>query len=136
MDVAVIGGPSNVADGARSSRLRFRPRGVHAASTAGVLGLRENAALIGMAALFVGMDSGPGHIAAALGVPVVIVSVPSPRRLAGSSSRAGAVRTVDRSVHALVLRPAAHRDPCADGCEADAPHCILELRGGRRRGGR
>jgi heptosyltransferase-2 len=92
-----------------------------------VLGLRENAALIGRAALFIGMDSGPGHIAAALGVPVVTVGAQpvgaSPEHT-GAPERFGPWADAAR---VLVLRPPAHSAPCTDGCDADDPHCILGL---------
>ena len=106
---------------------RIAASGVRAASAAGVLGLRENAALAGMAALFIGMDSGPGHIAAALGVPVVTISAhPEGAALGhpGAPERFAPWVPPDRL---LVLRPPAHRPPCSDGCDAGAPHCILEI---------
>lgn len=124
MDVAVIGGPENAAE-ARAVADAAAGDGVRAVSTAGELGLPANAALIGEAALFIGMDSGPGHIAAALGVPVVTVSWhpqgASPAH-PGAPERFGPWADASR---VLVLRPPVHRDPCADGCEADDPHCIL-----------
>ncbi len=126
MDVAVVGGPDNV-EAARDVASRIAAAGVVAASTAGALGLRENAALIGRAALFIGMDSGPGHIAAALGVPVIIVGAhpegASPDH-AGAPERFGPWTEPGR---ALVLRPPAHLAPCIDGCDAGEPHCILGL---------
>lgn len=126
MDVAVIGGPENTA-GARTVAVAIVAHGVRAVSTAGALSLSANAALIGTAALFVGMDSGPGHIAAALGVPVVTVSW---HPLGASPAHPGAPERfgpwVDTS-RVLVLRPPAHRAPCTDGCEADEPHCIIGI---------
>ncbi len=41
---------------------------------AGVTSIREVASVISLAKLFVGNDSGPAHIAAAVGVPVVVLS--------------------------------------------------------------
>jgi heptosyltransferase-2 len=124
--VAVIGGPDNAAAAERVAA-EVGEKGLRAASSASVLGLRGNAALIGGAALFIGMDSGPGHIAAALGVPVVIVGVhphgASPAHPA-APERFGPWADASR---VLVLRPPGHHDPCPDGCEADDPHCILGL---------
>jgi heptosyltransferase-2 len=126
MDVVVIGGPDNATE-ARAFAGRIKVDGVQAASAAGLLGLRENAALIGGASLFLGMDSGPGHIAAALGVPVIIVSAhpygASPHH-PGAPERFGPWADPSR---VLILRTPSHRVPCADGCEADEPHCILGI---------
>jgi len=41
---------------------------------AGITSIREVAAIISLAKLFVGNDSGPAHIAAAVGVPLVVLS--------------------------------------------------------------
>ena len=126
MDVVAVGGPDNARE-ARTFADLVAANGVRAASAAGVLGLRESAALIGAASLFVGMDSGPGHIAAALGVPVVILSGhpdgASPTH-PGAPERFGP--WADPS-SVLILRAPGHRDPCTDGCEADEPHCILGI---------
>jgi len=126
MDVAVIGGPGD-GHAAGAVAERIGTTGVRAAATAGVLGLRENAALVAGAALFIGMDSGPGHIAAAFGVPAAILGAhpdgASPSH-ASAPERFGPWAGPDR---VLLLRPPAHRAPCADGCEADGPHCILEI---------
>ena len=92
-----------------------------------MLGLRGNAALIGEAALFVGMDSGPGHIAAALGVPVVIVGVHPHGASPGHPAAPERFGPWGDPSRVLVLRPPGHHDPCRDGCEADDPHCILGL---------
>ncbi|HET7717180.1 MAG TPA: glycosyltransferase family 9 protein [Bauldia sp.] len=126
LDVVVIGGPNDAAE-ARALAGRIKVDGVQAASAAGVLNLRESAALIGMAALFIGMDSGPGHIAAALGVPVVVVSAHPPGaspKHPGAPERFGPWADPSR---VLILRTPAHRPPCSDGCEADTPHCILGI---------
>ena len=126
MDIVAIGGPENAGE-ARSFADLFAANGVRAAAAAGILGLRESAALIGAASLFIGMDSGPGHIAAALGVPVVIVSAhphgASPTH-PGAPERFGPWADPSR---VLILRTRSHRAPCSDGCETDEPHCILGI---------
>lgn len=126
MAVAVIGGPGNIAE-ARSLAARVSETGVQAAASAGLLRLGGNAALIGEAALLLGMDSGPGHIAAACGVPVVILSGHPPGASPahpGAPERFGPWGKDDRI---LLVRTPVHRPPCVDGCEADEPHCILGL---------
>lgn len=126
MDVVIVGGPEN-AVAARDVAARIAASGVRAASAAGVLGLRENAALAGSAALFIGMDSGPGHMAAALGVPVATIGVHPEGASASHPSAPERFAPWVAADRRLVLRPPAHRPPCPDGCEADAPHCILAI---------
>ncbi len=124
MVVVVVGGPDTSA-GAEQVAAGIRAEGVDAASSAAVLRLRGNAALIGQAALFIGMDSGPGHIAAALGVPVVIVGVHPHGAAPGHPAAPERFGPWVDPARVLVLRPPGYREPCGDGCEADEPHCIL-----------
>jgi len=126
MDVAVIGGPGNAVDAERIAAA-VAGHGVRAVSSVGTLRLREGAALIGEASLFIGMDSGPGHIAASLGVPVVIVGVHPHGASPGHPAAPERFGPWGDPSRALLLRPPAHCHPCADGCEADVPHCILGL---------
>ncbi len=55
-----------------------------AVSVCGLFNLRETAALIEKAVLFIGIDSGPGHIASAVGCPLISIfsSVHDPERWA------------------------------------------------------
>ncbi len=126
MDVAVIGGPENVV-AAEAMAAAVSAAGLRSASTAGALGLGAGAALIGTAALFIGMDSGPGHVASAQGVPVAILGAhpegASPDH-PSAPERFGPWGEPDRT---LLLRPSGHRPPCVDGCVADVPHCILDM---------
>lgn len=81
------------------------------------LSLAELAALIGRAALFLGNDSGPAHLAAALGVPSLAVFGPQhPERFAprGPSSRS------------VAGAPCRYRG-CGDRCRFDVPHCLTGL---------
>jgi heptosyltransferase-2 len=126
MDVVVIGGPEN-AGPAHDVAARIAATDVRAAPAAGSLGLRENAALAGSAALFIGMDSGPGHMAAALGVPVVTIGAHPEGASAAHPSAPERFAPWAPAERRLVLRPPAHRPPCSDGCDADAPHCILGI---------
>ena len=63
---ALVGGP-------KDSASQFLERSTRAIDMTGKLSLPETAALLKMCGLFVGIDSGPGHIAAAVGCPVVSV---------------------------------------------------------------
>jgi ADP-heptose:LPS heptosyltransferase len=91
----------------------------------GQVTLPQVAALIERCELFVGNDSGPMHIAAACGVPVIEVSCHpvsgdpyhdnSPARFGPWGNRS------------TVLRPAVPRNPCQSACEAAKPHCVLDV---------
>jgi ADP-heptose:LPS heptosyltransferase len=89
--------------------------------------LGVSAALIGRAEAFLGMDSGPAHMAAALRTPAaVIFSHP----LSGSPTHVGAPQRFRPWAHpdeALIVQPDAPLAPCVEGCEADEPHCIAQL---------
>ena len=67
--VVVVGGADEAAAG-DALRAQLGPRVINAA---GPDNLRRTAALLGRCAMFVGNDSGPMHIAAARGVPIVEV---------------------------------------------------------------
>jgi hypothetical protein len=99
-----------------------------AASTAGQLSIRETAALIGRCDALVGVDSGPVHLAAAVGTPVAVLSC---HPVAGSPKHANspmrfAPWAADGS-SVLVLQPASGTPPCSDCCNAAGPHCILGI---------
>jgi ADP-heptose:LPS heptosyltransferase len=118
----VIGGEDAAAAGAWLRQQR--PDSV--LEVVGALPLLSSAALIARSELYIGMDTGPMHMAAALGVPVVEISC---HPLSGSADhpnspdRFGPYATRNR-----VLRPAKPLAPCTDGCEADRePHCIMQV---------
>ncbi|MCI4397893.1 MAG: lipopolysaccharide heptosyltransferase II [Acidobacteria bacterium] len=67
----LVGGPGD--DGAHAPFREVCPKAV---DLAGKTSLRSMAAVVSRAALFVGNDSGPMHVAAAVGVPVVAVFGP------------------------------------------------------------
>ena len=81
------------------------------------LSLAELVRLIGRASLFLGNDSGPAHLAAALGVPGVSVFGPQhPESFAPYSATSRAVSG----------EPCPYRG-CSDHCRFDAPRCLTDL---------
>lgn len=74
-DIIVTGGPDEVEIAAALEALVARPGRVHV--LAGRTSIHVTAALIERCDLFVGNDSGPMHLAAAVGTPVVAVFGPS-----------------------------------------------------------
>jgi ADP-heptose:LPS heptosyltransferase len=115
----VIGGADAQANGHWLEDMR--PDSV--TSPAGQLDVMGSAALIAEARIFIGMDSGPMHLAAASGVPVVEISC---HPLNGrddhdnAPQRFGPFATPSR-----VLQPSRARLLCSDGCDQlDISHCI------------
>jgi len=95
------------------------------ANLAGMTDLSETAALLRHTQLLVGNDSGPIHIAATCGVPVVVVSCHS---LTGDPNHANSPdRFHPWGVDHCVVRPVQPRRPCSDGCAAESAHCIEEV---------
>jgi len=89
---------------------------------AGFTTLRETAALLHRAAIYIGNDTGAMHMAAAAEVPVVEISCHSQNgALAHSNSPA---RFGPVGVEHRVLQPKAKLTHCLNGCTASEPHCI------------
>ncbi len=87
--------------------------------------LRQTAALLKRCDLYVGNDTGPMHIAAAAGGPVVELS-PFPRGGADWHWNSP-TRFAPWGVPSRVLQPERPRPPCSDSCTSDRPHCIAEI---------
>lgn len=117
--VVLVGGPGEEPL-ARAVRGRLHDRVI---DTVGTAGLRQAAALIRRSRCYVGNDTGPMHLAAAAGVPVVEIScqpVGGDPAHSTSLERFGPWRVTRR-----VCQPESARRPCASGCESTEPHCIL-----------
>jgi heptosyltransferase-2 len=87
--------------------------------------LRQTTALLKRCKLFIGNDSGPMHMAAAVHLPVLEISM-HPRNgdpdHPYSPRRFGPYRTQH-----IVLQPNQARPPCEKACTANEPHCILNV---------
>jgi len=88
-------------------------------------GLRQSAAVIEQCALFVGNDSGPMHVAAALGVPTVGIFGPGLPRNTAPIGREGAVAVVGRDYPCAPCRQAFFTEcpPAPSG----KPFCLEEI---------
>jgi heptosyltransferase-2 len=96
----------------------------HAAGTRS-LPLRVVVAVISECALFIGNDTGPKHLAAAAGVPVIEISshsAGSTRGYDGDPDRFG-----PRVPAKDVIRPAVALPGCELGCISGMPHCISTI---------
>lgn len=94
-------------------------------SLAGKTTLLQLVALIAKAMLFVGNDSGPAHIAGALGVPTVVVS-PFPLSCEQEHPNSP-VRFRPVGPQVAVVRPAQPLHPCSQACEMEDAHCIQQV---------
>jgi heptosyltransferase-2 len=93
--------------------------------TVGHLTLRQTAALLRHCHCFIGNDSGPKHLAAAVGVPVIEINA-HPKHgspLHPHSSR----RFGPWGVPHRVLQPETTIPPCSTACTAAQQHCILQV---------
>jgi ADP-heptose:LPS heptosyltransferase len=95
-------------------------------SLVGKTSLLETAAVFARAEMFLGNDSGPGHIAAGLGTRTVVISVwPETNTMEGPSSP---LRVRPAGPRVQVIQPRECAVPCISNCTADGPHCILDIR--------
>jgi heptosyltransferase-2 len=90
----------------------------------GALTLRQTAAALARCRLLVANDSGPAHLAAAVGTPVVQVSTHPIGAAVGHDNAPERFRPL--GVPAEVIRPIGLAG-CEDGCGAAEPHCILRV---------
>jgi ADP-heptose:LPS heptosyltransferase/SAM-dependent methyltransferase len=92
---------------------------------AGHTTLRQAGALLKHCQLYVGVDSGPMHLAAAMGVPVIEISC-HPK--SGSPTHENAPqRFRPWGVPSIIVQPETPRPPCRDACVATEAHCILDV---------
>ncbi|HWL52883.1 MAG TPA: glycosyltransferase family 9 protein [Chthoniobacteraceae bacterium] len=82
------------------------------------LSLPEMLALFSKSTFFIGNDSGPGHVAAALGIPTLSIFGP------GSVD---AFRPWGKDA-SIVIRDICPRRPCFDSCPHPEPYCLTQLR--------
>jgi len=119
--LVVVGGPADV----RAQDELLRELAPGAIGVAGQLTLRESAAVLERCQLFIGSDSAPMHLAAAVGVPCVEISC---HPAGGDPLHNNAPeRFAPWGVPSRVVRPGAAVPPCVSSCSADGPHCIVTV---------
>ncbi len=93
--------------------------------TTGMLDLWELIALIARASAFVGNDSGAGHIAGALGLPVVSLHV----QAKGSDPfhKSSPEQCGPLGSQVTILRPDRFLPPCEVRCESNKVHCLEQI---------
>lgn len=91
----------------------------------GKLSLGETASLLAQCRLFIGNDSGPMHIAAAMGAPCVEISChPKDGDALAANSPA---RFSPWGIASTVLQPERATHPCVDSCSKSEAHCIRQI---------
>jgi len=121
LKIVVVGGTDDRAHGARF----VQAASIHTTDLTAKLSLRETAAVIERARLFLGNDSGPLHLAAAVGTPAIEISSCSPaapHQHVNSPARFGPWQ-----VPSIVLQPDHAEPPCVGACSASMAHCILQI---------
>lgn len=103
--VMLIGGPDET-DAAREMITRMGSLGEGVINTVGKTSLHQTAALLEKCGLFLGGDSGPMHMAAAVGTPVVAVFGPSNHKAWGPYTPGG------QPVHHTVVKRDLPCQPC------------------------
>lgn len=113
------------AQDAEIGRQLYRISGRWATLIAGATTLVESVALISHAKLFLGNDSGPGHIAGALGLPTVILFIAEEGCDPEGPSAPQRIHPI--GPHVAFCRPSKCLPPCLLCCEAPEAHCIKTI---------
>ncbi len=99
-----------------------RVLGKRVINAAGKTTLRQATALLKRSRLFVGHDSGPMHLAAAVGCPVIEISC---HPEGGSTGHPNSpTRFGPWGVPHVILQPRSSLDSCFNACDSDKTHCI------------
>jgi heptosyltransferase-2/heptosyltransferase-3 len=92
---------------------------------AGETSLVESVTLISHAKLFLGNDSGPGHVAGALGIPAIILFISEEGYNPDGPWNPRRIHPI--GPHVSFCRPSKCLPPCVLCCEASEAHCIKTI---------
>jgi lipopolysaccharide heptosyltransferase II len=119
--MVIVGGPEEVSMG-RTLQQSLNGGVINAVGTTS---LRELGVLLKACALFIGNDSGPMHVAAAAGVPVVEISC---HPADGNPHLSNAPRRFGPwGVASAIVQPATGVGECRESCTANEAHCIRNV---------
>ena len=94
-------------------------------NAAGEANLRVTLELLKKCAIYVGNDTGAAHLAAAAGIPVVVISG---HAACGSlSSNYSPTRFGPQSSKSIIVQPQLPLAPCSDECHLPRAHCITQI---------
>jgi ADP-heptose:LPS heptosyltransferase len=116
--LVVLSGPSDTA----IARELHEASGRTVLLVAGQTNLLESTAILAHAALFLGNDSGPGHVAGALGTPTVVLAAAGPG--CDPDDPAAPARLHPLGPFVEFRAPTRNLAPCSGACHATEPHCI------------
>ena len=94
-------------------------------NTSGNLDLQQLITLISYATAFVGNDSGAGHIAGALGIPVISLHVHAEG--ADPFHKSSPEQCMPLGPQVTILRPKRFLAPCEFRCESETVHCLAQI---------
>lgn len=121
-DVVLVGSAS---DAPLCSSIARRLRSARVWDASGQLNFGSLFCLLERSSVFVGNDSGPAHLAAAAGIPVVVIS--GHPRSGRNDYHQSPRRFGPWGVPNRVLQPQRPIPPCTDHCSASAAHCIEQV---------
>ena len=117
----VVGGPEVHVAGDRIASALNMP----VLSLAGKTDFAQLAAVCAGARLFIGNDSGTGHVAGAVGTPAVVLSSYAASNPAVHQT--SPLRTHPAGPCHAIVQPLRPLPPCAGECTASTPHCITQI---------
>lgn len=118
LSIVLLSGPSD----AELAQQLYLSIGRGAVVVAGGTTLLESVTLLSRADAFCGNDSGPGHIAGALGIPTVALFIAEAGADPDTLCSPGRFHPIGPRV--ACCAPAKCLPPCVDYCKAKFPHCI------------
>ncbi len=126
----IVGGPEDCELGTRLARRL----GSDTISIVGQAGLADIVAAIRCCDAMIAVDSGPAHIAAAVGTPVAVFACHVRGGAPDHENSPVRFAPWGEAAKTLVLQPDHAVSPCRDHCDVGEPHCILEsVRAGREK---
>lgn len=119
--VIILGGPGDSA----SAQEIIHAVGGDCVSVAGQATLRQSAAILRQCSIYIGNDSGPAHIAAAVGTPVIVISC---HAISGLPHHASSpIRVHPWGVDHTVVQPGKVRADCRYYCRCRDAKCISSV---------
>jgi heptosyltransferase-3 len=120
--LAILGAPG---DGGVAAELQRQIKGAQAAVLPPTDSVSDSAAVIAACDGAIMVDTGPAHIAAGAGLPLVVVCCHPADGSDAAPFSPIRYRPVGQRV--LVLQPPHAQPPCTDMCTADRAHCIIGI---------